>query len=53
MPELVEVLEFLDNSGSVMVKRVPDEGPTKIKWGAQSTGSATGNIVFAFTKTGN
>ncbi|SEP06222.1 SPFH domain-containing protein [Mucilaginibacter sp. OK283] len=46
MPELVEVLEFLDNSGSVMVKRVPDNGPTEIKWGAQLTVRETQEAIF-------
>ena len=31
MAKLMEVLEFLDNSGNIMVKRVPDDGPAEIK----------------------
>lgn len=37
MPELMEVLEFLDPTGSIMVKREPDSGEYEIKWGAQLT----------------
>ena len=33
MAKLMEVLEFLDHSGNIMVKRVPDSGPTEIKYG--------------------
>lgn len=46
MPELIEVLEFLDNTGSVMVKRVPDNGPTEIKWGAQLTVRDSQEAIF-------
>jgi membrane protease subunit (stomatin/prohibitin family) len=37
MPELMEVLEFLDPTGQIMVKREPDSGEYEIKWGAQLT----------------
>lgn len=37
MPKLMEILEFLDPTGQVMVKRVPDSGNCEIKWGAQLT----------------
>ncbi len=37
MPKLMEVLEFLDNTGSVMVARTPAAGECEIKWGAQLT----------------
>ena len=37
MPELMEVLEFLDPTGQTMVKRVPDSGEYEIKWGSQLT----------------
>lgn len=37
MPELMEVLEFLDPTGQTMVKREPDSGEYEIKWGAQLT----------------
>lgn len=46
MPAIMEVLEFLDNSGSVMVKRVPDAGPAEIKWGAQLTVRESQEAVF-------
>jgi membrane protease subunit (stomatin/prohibitin family) len=46
MPKLMEVLEFLDNSGKIMVKRVPDDGPAEIKWGAQLTVRESQEAVF-------
>jgi|TARA_B100000965_G_scaffold365127_1_gene349391 membrane protease subunit (stomatin/prohibitin family) len=46
MPELMEVLEFLDNTGSIMVKRVPDVGETEIKWGAQLTVRESQTAIF-------
>lgn len=46
MGKLMEVLEFLDNSGDVMVKRVPDNGPAEIKWGAQLTVRESQEAVF-------
>jgi membrane protease subunit (stomatin/prohibitin family) len=33
----MEVLEFLDDTGRVMVARVPTDGACEIKWGAQLT----------------
>jgi membrane protease subunit (stomatin/prohibitin family) len=46
MAQLMEVLEFLDNSGNIMVKRVPDSGPTEIKYGAQLTVRESQEAVF-------
>jgi len=46
MPKLMEVLEFLDNSGKTMVKRVPSDGPAEIKWGAQLTVRESQEAVF-------
>ncbi|WDF55449.1 SPFH domain-containing protein [Mucilaginibacter sp. KACC 22063] len=46
MSALMEVLEFLDDSGSVMVKRLPDAGPAEIKWGAQLTVRETQEAIF-------
>ncbi|MBW4890751.1 SPFH domain-containing protein [Mucilaginibacter sp. HMF5004] len=46
MPQLMDVIEFLDNSGSVMVKRVPESGPTEIKWGSQLTVRDTQEAIF-------
>ncbi|PTQ95502.1 membrane protease subunit (stomatin/prohibitin family) [Mucilaginibacter yixingensis] len=46
MPQLTEVLEFLDNTGTIMVKRVPDDGPTEIKWGAQLTVRDSQEAIF-------
>jgi membrane protease subunit (stomatin/prohibitin family) len=37
MPTLMEVLEYLDDTGSIMVARVPPDGEVEIKWGAQLT----------------
>jgi len=46
MPKLMEVLEFLDSSGKVMVQREPEEGPCEIKWGAQLTVRESQEAVF-------
>jgi len=46
MAKLMEVLEFLDNTGNVMVRRVPESGPTEIKWGAQLTVRESQEAVF-------
>ncbi len=46
MAKLMDVLEFLDNSGDIMVRRVPDEGPAEIKWGAQLTVRESQDAVF-------
>ena len=35
MAELMEILEFLDSTGNVMVQRVPEAGSGEIKYGAQ------------------
>lgn len=46
MSKKLEVIEFLDNSGLVMVKRMPDEGSAEIKWGAQLTVRESQEAVF-------
>jgi len=46
MPKLMEVLEYLDNSGKTMVKRLPDNGSMEIKWGAQLTVRESQEAVF-------
>lgn len=46
MPKLMEVLEFLDDSGKTMVKRVPEDGPCELKWGAQLTVRESQCAVF-------
>jgi membrane protease subunit (stomatin/prohibitin family) len=46
MPKLMEVIEFLDNSGITMVKRMPNDGPAEIKWGAQLTVRESQEAVF-------
>jgi membrane protease subunit (stomatin/prohibitin family) len=42
----VEVLEFLDNSGIVLVKRIPENGQLEIKWGSQLTVRESQEVVF-------
>lgn len=42
----MEVLEFLDNSGKVIVKRLPDNGQLEIKWGSQLTVRESQEAVF-------
>tara|TARA_B110000211_G_scaffold94725_1_gene110479 strand:- start:70 stop:1050 length:981 start_codon:yes stop_codon:yes gene_type:complete len=46
MAKLMEVLEFLDNSGNIMVRRVPHDGPAEIKYGAQLTVRESQEAVF-------
>lgn len=46
MPKLMEVLEFFDNSGKTMVKRLPADGTAEIKWGAQLTVRESQEAVF-------
>lgn len=46
MPQLMEVLEFLDDSGKSMVHRVPRTGSTEIKWGAQLTVRENQEVIF-------
>ena len=46
MAKLMEVIEFLDSTGECMVKRVPETGPTEIKWGAQLTVRESQEAVF-------
>jgi hypothetical protein len=31
----MEVLEFIDNKGIVLVKRFPETGSLEVKWGSQ------------------
>lgn len=42
----MEVLEFLDNAGNVLVKRMPDSGQLEIKWGSQLTVRESQDAVF-------
>ncbi len=46
MPKLMEVLEFLDDAGNTMVKRIPDAGQCELKWGAQLTVRESQSAVF-------
>ncbi len=46
MPKLMEVIEFLDDSGNTMVKRLPEDGNTEIKWGAQLTVRESQKAIF-------
>ena len=42
----MEVIEFLDDTGECMVRRIPESGPTEIKWGAQLTVRESQEAVF-------
>jgi membrane protease subunit (stomatin/prohibitin family) len=42
----MEVLEFLDDTGKVLVKRLPDNGELEIKWGSQLTVRESQDAVF-------
>ncbi len=42
----MEVIEFLDNTGVVLVKRLPDNGHLEIKWGSQLTVRESQDAVF-------
>ena len=42
----MEVIEFLDNSGNIIVKRLPDNGILEIKWGSQLTVRESQEAVF-------
>ena len=42
----MEVLEFLDPTGQIMVKRMPDSGDYEIKWGAQLTVRESQTAIF-------
>jgi len=42
----MEVIEFLDDSGNVLVKRMPDNGQLEIKWGSQLTVRESQDAVF-------
>ena len=46
MPTLMEVIEFLDNTGDIMARRVPQDGSCEIKWGAQLTVRESQTAVF-------
>ena len=46
MPKLMGILEFLDPTGQIMVKRVPDCGDYEIKWGAQLTVRESQTAIF-------
>jgi membrane protease subunit (stomatin/prohibitin family) len=35
MPDLADILEFVDATGDVLAVRVPAEGPAVIRWGSQ------------------
>jgi membrane protease subunit (stomatin/prohibitin family) len=42
----MEVIEFLDDSGITLVKRIPDNGALEIKWGSQLTVRESQEAVF-------
>jgi membrane protease subunit (stomatin/prohibitin family) len=43
---LMEVLEFIDDSGQVLVRRVPENGQLEVKWGSQLTVRESQEAVF-------
>jgi membrane protease subunit (stomatin/prohibitin family) len=42
----MEVIEFLDDTGNILVKRLPNEGQLEIKWGSQLTVRESQDAVF-------
>jgi len=46
MPKLMGILEFLDDSGTTMVKRLPDDGQYEIVWGSQLIVRESQTAVF-------
>lgn len=46
MPKLMEVLEYLDPTGTTLVARVPPDDSCEIKWGAQLTVRESQVAVF-------
>ena len=46
MPKLMEIIEFLDNSGNTMVQRVPDDRSGEFKLGAQLIVRESQKAVF-------
>lgn len=42
----MEVIEFLDDSGETLVKRMPENGTLEIKWGSQLTVRESQEVVF-------
>jgi membrane protease subunit (stomatin/prohibitin family) len=46
MPKLMGILEFLDDSGTTMVKRLPEDGQYEIAWGSQLIVRESQTAVF-------
>ncbi len=46
MPKLMGILEFLDDSGTTMVKRLPEDGQYEIVWGSQLIVRESQTAVF-------
>jgi len=42
----MEVIEFLDDSGVTLIKRMPENGSLEIKWGSQLTVRESQEAVF-------
>jgi len=42
----MEVLEFLDDSGTTLVKRLPETGKLEVKWGSQLTVRESQEAIF-------
>jgi membrane protease subunit (stomatin/prohibitin family) len=46
MPDLMEIVEFLDNLGDTMVQRVPEQGSCELKFGSQLIVRESQKAVF-------
>jgi membrane protease subunit (stomatin/prohibitin family) len=46
MPDLMEIVEFLDNNGDTMVQRVPEQGSCELKFGSQLIVRESQKAVF-------
>jgi len=46
MPQLAGILEFMDDSGSTLVKRLPDDGAYEIPWGTQLVVRESQKAIF-------
>ncbi len=46
MPELMELIEFLDENGDTIVKRIPEKGSGEFKFGSQLIVRESQNAIF-------
>jgi membrane protease subunit (stomatin/prohibitin family) len=44
--ELSQIIEYIDDNGTVLVKRIPDNGQLEITWGSQLTVRESQDAVF-------